>query len=52
LVNGLDGRTFGKVDTKFLTFEKLKKIGFVELTTSMLGEGTKNFITEQISAEE
>jgi zinc protease len=31
--------------------DKLKKIGIPELTASMLNEGTKNFTTEQISAE-
>ena len=34
-----------------LTSDQLKKIGVAELTASMLNEGTKNFTTEQISAE-
>lgn len=34
-----------------LTPEQLKKIGLAELTASMLNEGTKNYTTEQISAE-
>ncbi len=34
-----------------LTPDKLKKLGIVELTASMLNEGTKNFTTEQIAAE-
>ena len=34
-----------------LTTDQLKKIGVAELTASMLNEGTKNFTTEQISAE-
>jgi len=31
--------------------DKLKKLGLAELTASMLNEGTKNFTTEQISAQ-
>ena len=31
--------------------DKLKKLGVAELTANMLNEGTKNFTTEQISAE-
>ncbi len=34
-----------------LTSDKLKKLGVAELTASMMNEGTKNFSTEQISAE-
>ena len=34
-----------------LPADKLKKLGVAELTASMLNEGTKNFTTEQISAE-
>jgi zinc protease len=34
-----------------LTSDQLKKLGVAELTASMLNEGTKNFTTEQISAE-
>ena len=34
-----------------LKSDQLKKIGVAELTASMLNEGTKNFTTEQISAE-
>lgn len=34
-----------------LTSDQLKKIGVAELTASLLNEGTKNFTTEQISAE-
>jgi zinc protease len=34
-----------------LTADQLKKLGVAELTASMLNEGTKNFTTEQISAE-
>jgi zinc protease len=34
-----------------LSPDKLKKIGIPEMTASMLNEGTKNFTTEQISAE-
>lgn len=34
-----------------LTPEQLKKFGLPELTASMMNEGTKNFTTEQISAE-
>ncbi|MEI6019602.1 MAG: pitrilysin family protein [Bacteroidota bacterium] len=33
------------------TADKMKKMGIAELTASMLNEGTKNFTTEQISAE-
>jgi zinc protease len=35
-----------------LTADQLKKLGVAELTANMLNEGTKNFTTEQISAEE
>ncbi|HQQ94177.1 MAG TPA: pitrilysin family protein [Bacteroidia bacterium] len=34
-----------------LSQDKLKKIGIPEMTASMLNEGTKNYTTEQISAE-
>jgi len=34
-----------------LTEDKLKKLGVAELTAYMMNEGTKNFSTEQISAE-
>ncbi len=34
-----------------LTNDKLKKLGIAELTASLLNEGTKNFTTEQISAQ-
>jgi zinc protease len=34
-----------------LTQDQLKKLGVAELTASLLNEGTKNFTTEQISAE-
>lgn len=34
-----------------LTKDKLKKLGVAELTASMLNEGTKNFTTEEISAQ-
>lgn len=34
-----------------LPADKLKKLGIAELTASMLNEGTKNFTTEQISAQ-
>ena len=34
-----------------LTSDQLKKIGVAELTASVLNEGTKNYTTEQISAE-
>jgi zinc protease len=34
-----------------LTNEKLKKLGVAELTAVLLNEGTKNFTTEQISAQ-
>ena len=34
-----------------LPAEQLKKLGVAELTASLLNEGTKNFTTEQISAE-
>lgn len=34
-----------------LSDDKLKKLGIAELTASMLNEGTKNFTTEQISAQ-
>ncbi len=34
-----------------LPAEQLKKLGVAELTASVLNEGTKNFTTEQISAE-
>lgn len=34
-----------------LSNDQLKKIGIAELTASLLNEGTKNFTTEQISAE-
>ena len=34
-----------------LSNDKLKKNGIAELTASLLNEGTKNFTTEQISAE-
>ncbi|MES2513501.1 MAG: pitrilysin family protein [Bacteroidota bacterium] len=34
-----------------LTADQLKKLGVAELTASLLNEGTKNFTTEQISAE-
>jgi len=34
-----------------LSSDQLKKLGVAELTASMLNEGTKNFTTEQISAE-
>jgi len=34
-----------------LTSDKLKKLGVAELTASMLNEGTKNFTTEEISAQ-
>lgn len=34
-----------------LTADQLKKLGVAELTASMLNEGTKNYTTEQISAE-
>jgi zinc protease len=34
-----------------LPADKLKKIGVAELTANLLNEGTKNFTTEQISAE-
>jgi zinc protease len=34
-----------------LTAEQLKKLGVAELTASMMNESTKNFTTEQISAE-
>ncbi len=34
-----------------LNSDKLKKIGVAELTAKMLNEGTKNFTTEQISAQ-
>jgi zinc protease len=35
-----------------LPADQIKKLGVAELTASMLGEGTKNFTTEQIAAEE
>jgi zinc protease len=34
-----------------LTADQLKKLGVAELTASLLNEGTKNYTTEQISAE-
>jgi zinc protease len=34
-----------------LTPDQIKKLGIVELTTTLLNEGTKNYTTEQISAE-
>ncbi len=34
-----------------LTNDQLKKLGVAELTASLLNEGTKNYTTEQISAE-
>jgi zinc protease len=34
-----------------LTPDKLKKLGVAELTATMLNEGTKNFTTEEISAQ-
>ncbi|MBK6986539.1 MAG: insulinase family protein [Bacteroidetes bacterium] len=34
-----------------LNADQLKKLGVAELTASMLNEGTKNYTTEQISAE-
>jgi zinc protease len=34
-----------------LTSDKLKKLGVAELTATMLNEGTKNFTTEEISAQ-
>jgi zinc protease len=34
-----------------LTNDRLKKLGVAELTANMLNEGTKNFTTEQISAQ-
>jgi len=34
-----------------LTSDQLKKLGVAELTASVLNEGTKNYTTEQISAE-
>lgn len=34
-----------------LTSDKVKKIGVAELTAGLLNEGTKNYTTEQISAE-
>jgi zinc protease len=34
-----------------LTQDKLKKLGVAELTANLLNEGTKNFTTEQLSAQ-
>lgn len=34
-----------------LSQDKIKKLGIAELTAAMMNEGTKNFTTEQISAE-
>ena len=34
-----------------LTADKLKKLGVAELTADLLNEGTKNFSTEEISAQ-